>query len=287
MNNALSKVIGIFGYPIQHSKSPSMHNYVFRKMELPFTYVPFEVSPEKLQIAVEGFRSLNFHGANVTIPYKSKIMPFLDEVCEISNLTESVNTLFWKDSKLCGTTTDGYGALKNLLSQGVNPSGKTIAILGNGGSARAISFQLAKDYPDCKIIIVSRKRERGYMLMDMLNAYRDHIASVCSFENFASIQNQTHIIINTTPLGMYPDIANAPLLESDILPDHIVYDIIYSPLETKLLQMAAQKGCKVVYGLGMLIYQGMKSFEYWTDLKADPKDYFDALNVPLPTFGVE
>ena len=277
MKHAQSKVIGIFGYPVQHSKSPIMHNYVFDKLEMNYHYIPFHATPDKLQASIEGFKALGFHGANVTLPYKSKVMPFLDEVSELASLTESVNTLYWKDGKLRGTTTDGYGALRNLKAHDVDIDGKHVAILGNGGSARALAFQLAKDGKDVKITIVSRKRGRGMMLSDQINNYKANISTSTIFEEFSKIKEDIDLIINTTPIGLFPEVDAMPVEADDLLEKHIVYDIVYNPLQTKLLQTAASKGCKTVTGIGMLIYQGMKSFEYWTDQEAPEDLYFEGM----------
>ncbi len=277
MNNAQSKVIGIFGNPIQHSKSPKMHNHVFSKLNLPYVYVPLETVPDQLQVAIEGFKAMGFHGANVTLPYKSKIMPYLDEVSELASLTESVNTIYWKDGKLRGTTTDGYGALKNLDANGVNYDNKHIAILGNGGSARAIAFQLARDSKNSKVTLVSRKRERGVMLADQLNHYHEGFARSITFEFYEEISSTVDIVINTTPLGLAPNVEESPLNADQLHSHQVVYDIVYNPLMTQLLKYADARGCKVVTGMGMLIYQGMKSFEYWTGEEAPEEYFFESL----------
>jgi shikimate dehydrogenase len=181
-------------------------------------------------------------------------MPYLDEVSELASLTESVNTIYWEDGKLKGTTTDGYGALKNLEHHNVDFQNKKIALLGNGGSARAIAFQLATDAPDSKLTIVSRKRERGSMLSDQVNNFKDGYSNCITFDAYGEISKEFDLIINTTPIGLEPNIDESPLGSDQIHPHQTVYDIVYIPLKTKLLKDAENKGAKIVTGIGMLIF---------------------------------
>ncbi|WP_290744469.1 shikimate dehydrogenase [Fibrobacter sp. UBA4309] len=271
-----TETLCIFGHPVAHSKSPAMHNALFEALGINARYLPFAPEPENFDNAVRGFRSMNFRGANVTIPYKTEFMEgdgtprLLDELSDISKFTGSVNTLYWKDGvvggSLCGTTTDPYGCIRNLEEHGVSVSGKKIALLGNGGAAKAISFTLVEQ--GNALTIVCRTAEKGLALADSLN---DHFAKtqkadkvqVTTFEQFPDISADFDIIINATSVGMTPHTDESPIGGNCLHQDQAVCDIVYTPPMTKLLQMAKAKGCKIVTGEGMLVHQGLESFKKW------------------------
>jgi shikimate dehydrogenase len=249
-----------------------MHNALFEALGINARYLPFAPEPENFDKAVRGFRSMKFRGANVTIPYKTEFMEsdgsprLLDELSDISKFTGSVNTLYWKDGiaggTLCGTTTDPYGCIRNLEEHGVSVSGKKIALLGNGGAAKAISFTLVEQ--GNALTIVCRTLEKGKALADGLNTvFKDAGVTVATFADFASISANFDIIINATSVGMTPHTDESPIDEGCLHQDQTVCDIVYTPPMTKLLQMAKVKGCKIVTGEGMLVHQGLESFKKW------------------------
>lgn len=266
--NGKSETLCIFGNPIGHSKSPLMHNALFEALGINAAYVPFSPEPEKLADAISGFRALKIRGANVTIPYKTPVMELVDELSDISKFTGSVNTLYWKGGivggTLCGTTTDPYGCIRNMEEFGVDVSGKKVALLGNGGAAKAIAYTLVEK--SCKLTIVCRSLEKGKALADSLNRAFDGKAPVVAavtFDDFASVTDSIEIIINATPVGMTPNVDETPLPAEHLRASQVVYDIVYSPLYTKLLNQAKEVGCKVVTGEGMLVHQGIESFRKW------------------------
>lgn len=250
-----------------------MHNALFEALGINARYLPFAPEPENFDKAVRGFRSMKFRGANVTIPYKTEFMEsdgtprLLDELSDISKFTGSVNTLYWKDGiaggTLCGTTTDPYGCIRNLEEHGVSVSGKKIALLGNGGAAKAISFTLVEQ--GNALTIVCRTLEKGKALADSLNEHftAGQTVQVATFEQFEGISAGFDIIINATSVGMTPHTDESPIGEGCLHQGQAVCDIVYTPPMTKLLQMAKAKGCKIVTGEGMLVHQGLESFKKW------------------------
>lgn len=266
--NGKSETLCIFGNPIGHSKSPLMHNALFEALGINAAYVPFSPDPDKLADAIKGFRAMKIRGANVTIPYKTSVMELVDELSDISKFTGSVNTLYWKDGiaggTLCGTTTDPYGCIRNLEEFGVNVSNKKVALLGNGGAAKAIAFTLVEK--NCELTIVCRSREKGQALADNLNRTFGGMypqVMMVTFDDFPAVTDSISIIINATSVGMTPNIDETPLPAEALRPHQAVCDIVYTPLCTKLLQQASEVGCKVVTGEGMLVHQGIESFRKW------------------------
>lgn len=267
-----TETLCIFGHPVAHSKSPAMHNALFEALGINARYLPHAPEPEKFADAIRGFRAMNFRGANVTIPYKTEFVGcdgtprLVDELSNISKFTGSVNTLYWKDGivggTLRGTTTDPYGCIRNLEENGVNVSNKRVALLGNGGAAKAIAFTLVEQ--GNALTIVCRTAEKGQALADSLNAVFVEVGvKVSTFADFESISADFDIIINATSVGMTPNEGESPLPAECLHKGQVVCDIVYAPPRTKLLQMAEAKGCKIVTGEGMLVHQGLESFRKW------------------------
>ena len=280
--NGKTETLCIFGHPVAHSKSPAMHNALFGALDINAAYLPYAPEPENFAEAIKGFKAMKFHGANVTIPYKTEFFNadgsarLVDELSEISKFTGSVNTLYWKDGivggTLCGTTTDPYGCVRNLEEHGVNPSNKKIALLGNGGAAKAIAYTLVEQQNE--LTIVCRSRDKGQALADGLNeafAGKATQVEVATFADFAQISANFDIIINATSVGMSPNVDESPLTEDCLHEGQVVCDIVYTPPRTKLLQMAEAKGCKVVTGEGMLVHQGLESFKKWFPKETENK----------------
>lgn len=266
--NGKTETLCIFGNPVGHSKSPLMHNALFKALGINAAYLPYAPEPESLPQAIQGFRALRFRGANVTIPYKTPVMDLVDELSDISRFTGSVNTLYWKDGlvggTLCGTTTDPYGCIRNLEEFGVFPKNTTVALLGNGGAAKAIAFSLVE--LGNQVTIVCRNLDKGLALANSLNSFFDGRApqvEAVTFQDFYAVSPDINIIINATSVGMTPNIDESPLTMRDLHAHQAVCDIVYTPLCTTLLQMAEEKGCKIVTGEGMLVHQGIESFRRW------------------------
>ncbi|MDF9409481.1 MAG: Quinate/shikimate dehydrogenase [Pelotomaculum sp. PtaB.Bin013] len=270
--NGRTKVCGIYGCPVEHSFSPAMHNAAFDALDLDFVYVPFLVEPSRLPAAVEAVRSLGLAGVNVTIPHKQAVLPLLDEITEEARLIGAVNTIVNNSGCLLGDNTDGRGFLRALQEQaGFSPAGKTALIMGAGGAARAVSVQLVLAGIR-KLFLSNRSRTRAEALASLLVKNTGlPVAEVVpwpvSGENpdLSEELPLADLVVQTTPVGMHPDEGSTiPLPLSSFGPGQVVCDLIYNPPETMFMKRASQVGATALNGIGMLLYQGVLSFEQWT-----------------------
>lgn len=266
-----TKVFGIFGYPVEHSASPLMHNAAFEACGLDCVYVPFPVPPGQLKAAVAGVRAMGLGGVNVTIPHKEAVAEILDDISPEAKLTGAVNTIINTDGRLTGYNTDGRGFLRSLEEEaGFLVQGKTVLILGAGGAARGVAVQLALAGAE-KITIANRRPERSTAIADVVAGNTGAAAEVNDLAEkaLAGAITAADLIVNTTPLGMFPGTEAMPPLPVELLGNrHLVADLIYNPTETTLLQKARAAGAQTLGGLGMLLYQGAIAFELWTGQKA-------------------
>lgn len=262
-----TKVTGLFGYPVEHSLSPAMHNAAFKYMGLDYCYVTFSVRPDMLKDAVQAIRALNLKGVNVTVPHKENVMPFLDEISEEASFIGAVNTIRNEGGRLTGYNTDGRGFMQSLTDAGIDVTGKTIYIAGSGGAARAIGYYLCKEASTVWLYDVDT--DKANALKQHLNKLSNNVsladAGLIKSKDFFS---KIDVIINATPLGLKVD-DTLPVDISLFDSKHIVCDLIYK--ETPLLRKAAEKGCKTMNGLGMLLWQGVFAFEIWTGIKPPVK----------------
>nr|WP_296862159.1 shikimate dehydrogenase [uncultured Methanobrevibacter sp.] len=260
-------------------KYPPMHNAAFKKLGMDYVYTAFDVDPYKLKEAIDGARALNIKGFNVTIPHKIEVMKYLAEIDEIASLIGAVNTIDFKDLK--GYNTDGIGAIK-AIGEVTNVKNKNIVIVGAGGASRAISFYLAK-YGADSLTILNRNVDKAQGLAsDVLSS--GLIDSVESNSIDSMDLTDADILINTTPVGMHPNVDDAPIaLAGDMHEDLVVFDAVYNPNETGLLKEAVKASAKPVYGIKMLLYQGAESFEIWTGKKAPVDAMGEAL---IKTLGL-
>ncbi len=268
--DATTSLYCIFGKPVKHSFSPYIHNTAFQALNINSVYLAFEV--ERIEDAVKSIRTLGIKGASITIPFKTEVINYLDEISEISKLIGAVNTII-NENKVIGTNTDCYGFYR-ALSNVVDITDKKIAIFGAGGSARAGVFSLFYYSNPEKVLLFARNEEKREMLKNEIISSFKRInkditgrLETCALKE-PNILREVDIIVNTTPLGMYPDV-NSTILELDEIPENkVVMDIVYNPVETKFLKNAKKKNCRIINGLEMLLYQGIKQFELWTNLKA-------------------
>lgn len=264
-----TKVLGVFGHPVSHSLSPVMHNAAIEALGIDYVYVPFHVLPDDLNKAVDGIRALGIAGVNVTIPHKERIIEFLDEVSEHSMRIRSVNTVINRGGHLIGDTTDGCGFLRSAQAEWGKLDGSQVLILGAGGSAKAVSFALAEI--GCEIAIANRTAERAEQLAEGLNVvFGNRTAKAVGMQRevLKSEVEKADLLINSTSVGMSPDIDGSPL-PADLLHSRLlVYDLVYNPPITRLVAEARSCGAKALNGLGMLTYQGATSLEMWTGLEA-------------------
>lgn len=265
-----TKLVILLGNPLGHSVSPPMHNCVFEKLGMDYCYLPVEVTADNLGTVFAGLTRMNVAGFNVTVPHKIRIMDYLDEIAPLAATIGAVNTICIKDGRTIGYNTDGEGFIRSLENEAaMSVKDKRIFLLGSGGAARAIAMTLAFHGAE-KLTICNRTTARAESLANEINEKIHDCAGIV--EQTAAKQrdalHQCDILINTTSLGMHPAEEILPLDEALLFPGLVVADIVYNPLMTRLLTSAKKRGCKVVPGLGMLIYQGAAAFKLWTG--ADP-----------------
>lgn len=261
-----TKVVGLIGEPVEHSFSPPMHNEAFKTLGLDYVYVPFNVSPNNLKSAIEGANSLNIQGLNVTIPHKINVINYLNELDPIAELIGAVNTIDFKNLK--GYNTDGIGCIR-AIEEVTKIKDKNIVVAGAGGAARAIVFYLAK-YGAEEVNILNRNLKKAENLANDLLA-SNLISNVNSSDisEISKFISDADILIDTTPIGMHPNVSDEPIVKAaDIHEELVVNDIVYNPNETVLLKEAIKANAKVVYGIKMLLYQGAESFKIWTGREA-------------------
>jgi shikimate dehydrogenase len=264
----VKKLFAVLGYPIGHSMSPIMLNDVLSYYEIDAHYHPFKVSPEELETAFRGLKAIGISGFNVTIPHKSAIIPFLDGIDDLALSIGAVNTVVNDNGKLIGYNTDGYGFIKGLEPYISSFSDKKVLVIGAGGAARAIYFTMAKMKP-LALDITNRTVIKAKELIE-----------ACPFESNskalsldeAEVQlNEYDVVIQTTMIGMYPNISETPISLKNLNTHALVCDIVYNPLETQFLKEARQKGATVQNGVEMFVYQGALAFEKWTGIFPDVK----------------
>ena len=264
-----TKVLGIFGYPVGHTLSPLMQNAAIEALDIPYIYIPFEVSPENLESAINGIRSLGIIGVNITVPHKEKAIPFLDEITEEASLIGSVNIIENKSGRLVGHNTDSRGYIRSLQEDaGFDPKGKKGLIIGAGGAARGVVAGLSVNGIS-EIVIANRTLEKGEALAAEFGGKFREIkfsAHPLSSLKYPDILSSLDLIVNTTSIELD---GKAVEVELSFIPPHaLISDIAYNPPITSFLKQARKAGRKTLDGLGMLLYQGAITFEIWTSNKA-------------------
>ncbi len=262
-----TKQLCIIGYPIEHTFSPNMHNFISEMVGADYVYSAFEVKPEDLGDAVRGIRALGIAGGNVTAPHKKAVMGYLDEVSEQAQLLGSVNTIVNKDGRLIGYNTDADGFLMSLTANGVSVSGRDILIFGAGGVTMPTVIRLIQEKP-ASITVINRTVSKAERL-------RDEVKASVGFEiNTEKKLSRYDVVINTTSAGMEPQLDKMPTDDLSVIDKNTaVADMIYNPEKTLFLQEAEKRGAKIINGLGMLIYQGIIAYELFTGVKLDRDMY--------------
>ncbi|MDN3018608.1 shikimate dehydrogenase [Paenibacillus sp. BSR1-1] len=262
----MKKLFAVLGDPIGHSMSPIMHNDLFSYYQIDAHYLPFHVKNEDLEDAVKGLKALGVGGFNITVPHKSAIIPFLDEVEELALNIGAVNTVVNDGGKLIGYNTDGPGFLRGLKLYMPSIEGKKVLLIGAGGAARGIYFTLAKE----KVLAIDIANRTVEKASDLIEACPYSISSSAFTLDEASKNLEEYdLIIQTTTIGMSPKIAELPVNVTNLNKQALICDIIYNPLETLFLQKAKEKGASIQNGIDMFIFQGALAFEKWTGIFPD------------------
>ena len=301
MVDGKTRILGVIGDPIEHTFSPAMHNAGLDALNLNYIYLPFHVKQDRLKECIEGAKSLGIQGLNVTIPHKTNVMKHLDDIDQVASMIGAVNTIQFiydeynessnQNNEINVTTkgfnTDGYGCVR-AIQEKTSINDKKVTITGAGGAARAIAFQMANSGIS-ELSILNRNAVKAQALADDLKNNLETIGidinvNAYDLENLKKELSDSDIFIDTTPIGMYPNVDDKPIASADMLhEDLLVNDIVYTPMETSLLKEANLANAEIVYGYKMLLYQGIRSFEIWLGRYAPvdvmEKALFDVLGI--------
>lgn len=273
MINAKTRLIGLFGHPVEHSFSPVFMNHALELLNINARYMAFDLAPILLKSGVESARTLNMVGFNITIPHKQKIIKFLDLLDKNAERIGAVNCVLNTRGKLLGYNTDWIGFLEPLDERNITLAGKPVLLIGAGGAARAVAYALIKKNPS-RVMVVNRTREKAESFIRWLKGESEEISIpsgkiLISYggkpENLnQKLVDESYMIVNTTPVGMYPEVNSSPLpIDLKFSKTQIVYDLIYNPAETLLLKNAGECGSTTLNGFEMLISQGLYSLKIW------------------------
>lgn len=285
--NQDTNIIGIIGHPIKHSYSPLMHNISFEIKNLNYIYLPFDVPINTLKAAIKGMVALGIKGFNITLPHKENIIAYLRNVSEEASIIGAVNTVVNDNGILSGYNTDVNGVYETLLPYKDEITGQKVSIFGAGGGARSVIYTLIRNFKPEKIQIINRTEQKGESLREYFST-RMHFTDIKSYElippDLVDILRDSKLIINTTSVGMYPNVDDSVTsIPQSFVKDQIVFDLIYNPLKTRLLQLAESQGATVIDGLRMLVHQGAKSFELWTGEEMPVEKINKALKLYIDT----
>lgn len=262
----MKKIFGVIGDPIAHSMSPLMHNDLFQNYSIDAHYFPFHVKKEELRNAVCGMKTLGVSGFNITVPHKVAIIPLLDQIDSLASAIGAVNTVVNVDGQLIGYNTDGSGYVKGLADHVTNLKDQKVLIIGAGGAARALYFSLAKAGV-IRLDICNRTIENAAKLIKECPYHVD--SNAIEKEEAERVLGEYDVIIQTTSIGMEPNIEDFPLKLDNLRAGAFVSDIIYNPLETALLREAKKKNANIQNGIDMFVFQGALAFELWTGIFPD------------------
>jgi shikimate dehydrogenase len=281
-----TRVCAIIGDPVIHSLSPAIHNAAFKELGINFVYMAFTVTNKELMTAIMGVRSLGIKGLNVTMPHKNAVIKYLDDVDMTAKEIGAVNTILSSHGKLIGYNTDGIGAMVALQKNGLDLKRKKLVLLGAGGAAKAIAYNVVRDVDE--LVIINRTPEKATIFVNTLrkSVGKKVKSRLLSFPVLKEELNDAHILINATSVGMYPKSNISPVPSCLLRSDLNVMDIVYNPLETRLVLESKSLGAKVVSGLEMLIYQGAVAFEIWTNISPPIEVMKDAALSELEKRGV-
>ncbi len=259
----------VIGNPVAHSLSPAIHNAAYESLDLDFIYLACPV--KNVKDALAGMRAIeNFRGLSVTIPHKTEVMKYVDEIAAVDRNIGSINTVIHEQDKLIGLGTDGSGALKAFVDSGVEIDGKNILMLGAGGAARAISFTLARNTKLGELSILDINEALRQGLKTDLQTGTDAVikSGLLTESSLAGAMENADVVIHCTPVGMHPNV-DASLISPELFRSgQVVFDIVYTPLETKLQAEAKSRGLKIISGVEMFINQAVLQFEHFTGVDA-------------------
>ncbi len=265
-----TELIGLMAYPIRHSSSPAMHNEAFATLGLDYAYLAFEVDNDTLEDAIKGLRALKMVGSNISMPNKTVVGQYLDELSPAAQMCGAVNTIVNDNGKLIGHITDGIGYMQSLKDNNIDVIGKKMTIAGAGGAAKAIEVQAALDgVKEISIFNIKDKFwEAAEKTVDTIRSKTDCIVNLYDLDDKEKLREEiadSYLFAQATGVGMKPLEGQSVIPDKSFFrPDLIVTDTIYAPRETLTLKMAKEAGCKTMNGLGMMLFQGDAAFYLWT-----------------------
>ena len=265
-----TELIGLMAYPIRHSSSPAMHNEAFATLGLDYAYLAFEVDNDTLEDAIKGLRALKMVGSNISMPNKTVVGQYLDELSPAAQMCGAVNTIVNDNGKLIGHITDGIGYMESLKDNNIDVIGKKMTIAGAGGAAKAIEVQAALDgVKEISIFNIKDKFwEAAEKTVDTIRSKTDCIVNLYDLDDKEKLREEiadSYLFAQATGVGMKPLEGQSVIPDKSFFrPDLIVTDTIYAPRETLTLKMAKEAGCKTMNGLGMMLFQGDAAFYLWT-----------------------
>lgn len=264
MISAKAKVCGVMAYPVEHSLSPLMHNFYAEQMGIDFVYVPFKVSEDQVEAAVNGAWALNLTGMNVTVPHKQRVIPFLKEVDPAAGAIGAVNTLVRTRDGYKGYNTDAEGLLRTLREADMDPAERDCLLLGAGGAAKAAAYVLGSRQA-ASVTVMNRDPQRARLLAQEMNGrFGREFMTAMALSDYESLPDKGWLAIQTTSVGMYPHGDAAPVEDPAFYKKiREAVDVIYTPARTKFMALVEAAGGRAVNGLDMLIYQGAAAFELW------------------------
>ncbi len=273
MIDVRTKILGLIGYPLGHSLSPLLHNHSLMENGLNYVYLSFPIEPDNLEKGLEGLKALKFRGVNVTIPYKERVIPFLDEFDQVAEEAGAVNTIVNNEGILTGYNTDITGFIRMLEDDGkFKIKGKRAVIIGAGGAAKAVGIGLLSRRIK-EIYLLNRTLGRAENLISVWKQKYPQIKIVSGElipEIYIPMLKKADLLVDTTPVGMEPDVEAEPVIMPEVLHSNLlVVDLVYNPAETTLLKAGKKAGARTLNGLGMLLYQGSESFKLWTGIEPD------------------
>jgi shikimate dehydrogenase len=272
------ELVGVLGHPVAENPTVVMQEAAFAALGLPWRYLTIDVAPAALADAMRGVRAFGMKGINLTIPHKVAVLPLLDEISPDAARVGAVNTVWREGQRLIGENTDGKGFLRGLREvAGIDPAGKSVLLLGAGGAARAIAFELAAAGVG-KLAIRNRSEKRGRTLCDDLKNRAGIEAQFQLWPGLIGVEVDVQVLVNCTSIGLFPDVEDMPAVElGGAHPELVVCDVVPNPAETRLIKTARARGLRTLTGLPMLVCQGAIGFEMWTGRRAPEAEMKAAL----------
>ncbi len=282
--NYLDHLVGVFGHPVAENPGVVIQTAAFEAMGLErWRYLTLDVEKDQLGNAIAGLKAFGMRGINCTIPHKIAVMEYLDEISESAKLIGAVNTIVNDDGRLFGENTDGKGLLMSMESNGVDVRGKKMVIFGAGGASRAICVEMAlAGVADITLVTRVHGRPLREELAQILRRNTSAVVHCSDWEGPYAVPADTDIVVNATPVGLYPDVDDIPNIDLDSLtPDMFVQDVIPNPTETGLVKEMRRRGIPCATGAGMLVNQAALNIEMWTGQKPDREVMHRALEEAL------